>query len=162
VRLICLASVAGLALATGCTGNIDPPPGESGKPPHPVDNEAPPSGAFATVGIMDPRLLSQYEFAGSAEYLFEAKLPQDEIDNDPATSALYASAAGSQSASAQPIEWAARFIAEGICTRLRSDVARRNRVVGCTPTGIADRGCMTSFVTRFGRRALRRPLRPEE
>src|SRR5262249_36331845 len=42
------------------------------------------------------------------------------------------------------------------------DVARRNRVVGCTPTGIADRGCMTSFVTRFGRRALRRPLRPEE
>src|SRR5205085_48314 len=40
--------------------------------------------------------------------------------------------------------------------------ARRDMVVGCTPTGPGDEACMRDFVTRLGRRALRRPLTDDE
>ncbi len=40
--------------------------------------------------------------------------------------------------------------------------ARRQTLVGCTPTGSADRVCATSFVTGFGRRLFRRPLTQDE
>lgn len=43
-----------------------------------------------------------------------------------------------------------------------ADVAARDRVVGCTPSGPDDRACLQSFVESFGRRALRRPLTSEE
>jgi hypothetical protein len=39
---------------------------------------------------------------------------------------------------------------------------RRAELVGCAPTAVTDRACTRAFVTRFGRRALRRPLSDEE
>lgn len=46
--------------------------------------------------------------------------------------------------------------------RLLADLPRRDEVVGCQPVGATDAACMTEFVTRFGRRALRRTLSEEE
>lgn len=53
-------------------------------------------------------------------------------------------------------------IAIDVSTRLLSDQARRDTVVGCTPQGVSDVGCMQHFVDTFGRRAFRRPLSSEE
>lgn len=39
-----------------------------------------------------------------------------------------------------------------------ADMARRNQILGCTPRSATDTACFQSFVTTFGRRALRRPL----
>lgn len=46
--------------------------------------------------------------------------------------------------------------------RLLKDTTRRARVVGCQPAGAKDDACLKSFVTSFGRRALRRPLADDE
>ncbi|MBK8233993.1 MAG: DUF1588 domain-containing protein [Deltaproteobacteria bacterium] len=56
----------------------------------------------------------------------------------------------------------ADLLAADAADRLAEDPARRDLVVGCTPSGPGDEGCMASFITQFGRRALRRPLRDEE
>jgi len=46
--------------------------------------------------------------------------------------------------------------------RVVADPAKRAAVVGCAPSGPGDAGCFRDFVTRFGRRALRRPLATDE
>jgi Protein of unknown function (DUF1592)/Protein of unknown function (DUF1588)/Protein of unknown function (DUF1595)/Protein of unknown function (DUF1585)/Protein of unknown function (DUF1587) len=43
-----------------------------------------------------------------------------------------------------------------------ADATRRGRIVGCTPSGLADMTCLKSFVTAFGRLAWRRPLTDAE
>lgn len=53
-------------------------------------------------------------------------------------------------------------LARDVAARLLADPARRDAVVGCVPTGPQDAACMESFVRRFGRRALRRPLTEAE
>lgn len=45
---------------------------------------------------------------------------------------------------------------------LVKDSGRRQKVVGCTPSGATDETCLRSFVTSFGRRAFRRPLTADE
>jgi hypothetical protein len=57
---------------------------------------------------------------------------------------------------------AADSVAQSVVARLLADGARRDRVVGCRPAGPADEACLRSFVTAFGRRALRRPLTADE
>jgi hypothetical protein len=54
------------------------------------------------------------------------------------------------------------LLAREAVTRLFADRPRRDRVVGCTPTGPGDAACFKTFVTAFGRRALRRPLAADE
>lgn len=56
----------------------------------------------------------------------------------------------------------AETLAGDVAGRLVADPARRDAVVGCTPSGADDATCMTSFVTSFGRRMLRRPLTDAE
>jgi hypothetical protein len=56
----------------------------------------------------------------------------------------------------------AESLAIDVSTRLLANVAQRDAVVGCTPSGASDATCMESFVTTFGRRALRRPLTDAE
>ena len=43
-----------------------------------------------------------------------------------------------------------------------ADPTRRDAVLGCTPSAPRDTPCLESFVRSFGRRALRRPLDPED
>lgn len=83
-----------------------------------------------------------------------AKLPEDVIDpfdNDYST----------QEPSAVLVE-AAETLAFEAADRLLADPAKRDQVVGCTPVSPADSDCLRSFVKRFGRLALRRPLRSAE
>lgn len=54
------------------------------------------------------------------------------------------------------------FLAARASERLLADPARFDEVVGCVATGPDDDACMREFVTRFGRRALRRPLADAE
>lgn len=53
-------------------------------------------------------------------------------------------------------------LANDVATRLVADPVRRDAVVSCTPANDTDADCMTDFVGRFGRLALRRPLGAEE
>ncbi len=50
------------------------------------------------------------------------------------------------------------FLAERAADELIADAARRETIVGCTPIGASDEACLRSFISTFGRRALRRPL----
>jgi hypothetical protein len=54
------------------------------------------------------------------------------------------------------------FLAEAAATQALADAKARAALVGCTPAGPGDAACLRTFVTRFGRRALRRPLAADE
>src|SRR5262245_59826070 len=113
------------------------------------------------VGKTGLRRLSRTEYDNALRDLLRdesrsgfAKLPEDvsdPFDNDYTT----------QQASAVLIE-AAETLAFEAAARLLADPAKRDAVVGCTPTGPGDGGCLRSFVGHFGRLALRRPLTAEE
>lgn len=55
-------------------------------------------------------------------------------------------------------EQSARLVAD----RVVSDVTKLPALLGCTPSGPADAACYETFVKKFGRRAFRRTLTPEE
>jgi hypothetical protein len=136
---ICLAG----ALAFGCDGTIDGPG---------ADVEG--------VGKSGLRRLTQQEYDNTLfdllgdEQRLGRGLPRDSFnpfDND----------YRSQAASAVLVE-ALETLAEQAATELMADPTRRDAVIGCTPVGPADAGCLESFIRSFGRRALRRPLADSE
>ena len=49
-------------------------------------------------------------------------------------------------------------LAEDVADRLVAEPARRDAVVGCTPSGAADEACFRSFLSDFLPRAFRRPV----
>lgn len=53
-------------------------------------------------------------------------------------------------------------MAEEISFMLMNNPMRRDKIVGCMPSGPIDSNCMTSFIKKFGRRVFRRPLSSEE
>lgn len=55
-----------------------------------------------------------------------------------------------------------KAVAERAVDKVLADPALRSTFVGCAPTAVADTNCLTSFIRRFGRRALRRPLTDAE
>ncbi|HKP61063.1 MAG TPA: DUF1588 domain-containing protein [Polyangiales bacterium] len=55
-----------------------------------------------------------------------------------------------------------KAVAERAVDRVLADPALRSNLVGCAPTAAADTNCLSSFIRRFGRRALRRPLSAAE
>ncbi|HEX7465955.1 MAG TPA: DUF1587 domain-containing protein, partial [Usitatibacter sp.] len=57
---------------------------------------------------------------------------------------------------------AAETLSANVAARLIADVPRRASVTGCQPSGPADTACLGAFIERLGRRAFRRPPRPEE
>jgi uncharacterized protein DUF1592/uncharacterized protein DUF1588/uncharacterized protein DUF1595/uncharacterized protein DUF1585/uncharacterized protein DUF1587 len=113
------------------------------------------------VGITGARRLSRNEYDNTLRDLLLdesrsgfAKLPEDvtdPFDNDFHT----------QQPSAVLVE-AAETLATEAAARLLADPAKRDQVVGCTPTGPGDADCLRAFVTHFGRLALRRPLTDDE
>ena len=77
--------------------------------------------------------------------------PRTPFDND------YAKQAPSK-ALVEGLELLARDAAKSLI----ADSARRVAILGCTPTGPSDSACFKTFITKFGRRAIRRPLTDEE
>ena len=116
---------------------------------------------IAGVGESGARRLSQDEYDNTLRAILldesrsgYAKLPQDVVDpfdNDYLT----------QQPSAVLVE-AVETLAEEAAARLLADPAKRDQVVGCTPSGPLDAACLRSFVEHFGRLALRRPLSSAE
>lgn len=113
------------------------------------------------VGKTGARRLSRVEYDNTLRDLLLddsrsgfAKLPEDvndPFDNDFST----------QQPSGVLVE-SAETLAFEAAERLLADPVKRDQVVGCTPIGPEDADCLRSFITHFGRLALRRPLTTEE
>ena len=149
-RMFLSLFVVGLHGALGCVGIIGDPGGES------IDEET-----ETEVAVSGLRRLTAEEYAATVNDLLgfvpasvRETLPIDPLvpfDND----------FTHQKASEALIQ-GADLLAGDIATALVADPALRDKVVGCTPSGPGDATCFRSFVTTFGRRALRRPLMPPE
>jgi hypothetical protein len=154
-----LGYLVAAVLAAACTGSIVEPDGFSGgaggnaKPPSYESQEL-----VARSGL---RRLTAAEYDQTLRDLLNDSqaqsallLPEDvrtPFDND----------SSSQIASKALIE-GAEMLAADAATRLVADPARRASLVGCTPSGAGDASCFRQFLSRFGRRALRRPLATAE
>jgi hypothetical protein len=141
----------GLLLAFyGCTGDIGAPP----------TTPEVPQGAESAV-ISGARRLTRTEYDDTLRDLLQddsragfALLPEDvsdPFDNDYHT----------QKVSPSLIE-AAETLANDAADRVIADASVRDAILPCSPSGADDNVCLAAFVSAFGRRALRRPLRPEE
>src|SRR3954469_9284805 len=139
------------AAGASCVGKI----GGSG------GDGTPPGTAMVTVGPTGLHRLSRIEYDNTlADLLGDgsrsgfAALPEDvndPFDNDFSTQLV----SGALIASAETL-------AAGAATRALADPGKRAALVGCAPSGPADRTCLESFVRAFGRRAFRRPLTEDE
>jgi hypothetical protein len=152
VRLIFATALLSAVFAASCVGNIgDGSEGETA--PGVIDPDLVPAGGlrrhttaeyFNTVrDLLSNETLPVYELLPAD--------PRTPFDND-----------FLEQVASQGLIDSADFLAERAADDLLLDTARRDAVVGCTPTGPSDEACMRSFVTAFGRRALRRPLTEEE
>src|SRR5688500_16496840 len=143
-------------LVAACTGVIAEPPSGTG-PAASADRLGDPHG----LGLSGARRLSREEYRSTILELTGVDvgtevelLPEDAstpFDNDYTT----------QIASQALVE-AFGALATRVADRVVADPGLRDRVVGCTPAGADDTACYREFVTRFGRRALHRPLAPDE
>jgi hypothetical protein len=145
-----LKCVLAVALVAACNGDIGGHDGTGGTS----------VGALA-YGPTGLHRLSRIEYDNTlADLLGDgsrsgfASLPEDvndPFDNDFSTQLV----SGALIASAETL-------AAGAAMRILADTAKRNALVGCTPSGPGDQACLESFVRGFGRRAFRRPLTDEE
>ncbi len=146
------ACVLGATAALGCTGEIVGK-GTGGGPA--ATEEA------LAVGPSGLRRLTRVEYDNALRDLLGdatrpgfAKLPEDvrdPFDNDYKTQLV-------SGALVESVE----TLADETVARTLADPARRAMVVPCTPKGPDDAACMRTFITQFGRKALRRPLTDDE
>lgn len=128
--------------------------GDTGDPSAPVDPEV--LDRVAPSGV---RRMTAVEYAATVRDLVDVDVdaalllpedPRQPFDND------------------YRIQVASQALIEG-AELLAADIAglalvpeKRDALVGCVPSGVDDEACFRSFVTAFGRRALRRPLSTDE
>src|SRR5262245_1155508 len=146
-----------LVLSAACVGNI----GEHGQG-GPADGTIPTLGVDAdTIAASGLRRLTASEYYNTlVDLLHDDQLPVFELAPTDARSP-FDNDYSSQVASQGLID-AADFIAEKAADRLVADLIRRDQIVGCVPADAGDEDCLRSFVTTFGRRALRHTLTAEE
>ena len=133
-----------VAMANGCSGEI----GDGANKPDPHAQEAVISGA---------KRLTRVEYDNTlADLLLDttqsgfAALPEDvtdPFDNDYHT----------QKVSPALIE-SAEALARGAAERALASPSVMAEIVPCTPSGAGDEACLRSFISTWGRRALRRPV----
>jgi len=159
VALLALAS-----LSVSCDGAIGDPPfaGSTGRPGVPDGTfHVDPGDPRQALGPSGLRRLTQAELRATIEDLLGSD-PGADVELVPADATTpFDNDYTTQIASAALIE-GVKAVADRAADRLLADAAMRDRIVGCTPAGPSDATCLRSFVTRFGRRALRRPLSEEE
>lgn len=154
-RVLLVAALASGAVACEDASSDPLRPGGEGYVPDGVD----PLMHGAGLGPVHLRRLSRAELqrtlrdalgVDATPYL--DALPEDErtpFDNDAST----------QHPSAALTEGARVFAGQVVAA---IDDPSLRAMVGCAPTGPTDRGCLSAFVERIGRRLLRRPLTPDE
>lgn len=129
--------------------------GEPHDPGAPVDPVV-----LERVGASGMRRLTAVEYAATVRDLLGVDvdaallLPEDwrqPFDNDYTT----------QVASQALIE-GAELLGSDVAELALASPSSRDMIVGCVPADVADEVCFRSFITSFGRRALRRPLTEDE
>ncbi len=173
-RPLVLASLAFLLGSEGCYAGMDSPPiaddettggsgGGSGVASSSSSGgEEPPAEATVLdrVGEAGLRRLTSAEYATTVRDLLGVEvdaallLPEDwrkPFDND------YTDQLASQAL----IE-GAELLAADVAALALNTANSRDAVVGCQPEGVTDVACLRTFLTAFGRRALRRPLTADE
>jgi hypothetical protein len=163
--------LAAAMIAAACTGSIVDPPtsaergGSSGSsssgswpegsaPPPSTQSEAlvPKSGARRLTAAEYDATLA--DLLGETNVRSELLLPEDvrtPYDND-----------STDQVASQALIEGAEMLAVEAAARLVADPVRRSSLVGCSPAGAGDSQCFRSFLEKFGRRALRRPLAEAE
>jgi len=139
----------------GCVGNIGDKGASSSEPAPQVTEDA------LMAAVSGVRRLTTDEYDNVLEDLLgddtrssALLLPtdvKDPFDNDYTTQKV-----------SQALIESAEALATAASARLLSDPSKRDVVVGCKPTGPDDEDCLRHFIATFGRKALRRPLEPEE
>ena len=164
MRLLSATVIAVTCLGTGCgPGSIGDALGEADAPTETPPDVVLPAGAPGLEVLEQPglRRLTMHEYHATLEALIgDASEPgRDLWPEDPRTP-FDNDAAHQDPTSA--LVMAAESAAIAAADALTADAARRDALVRCSPTAVDDEACMRSFVTSFGRRALRRPLRGDE
>jgi hypothetical protein len=157
LRLVCW-----LGLLSGCTGYSFGP----GRDADGIEVGIDPSvevdvAELQGVGPLGIRRLTRTEYIATIRELLGKDIPEafTSLPDDPGLP--FRNDYRGQTASAGLIE-ALQQLAELMTDRVLADAAARDALVGCTPTGPTDEPCLRSFIERFGRRALRRPLAQED
>jgi len=125
------------------------------------DGDAEPPENAEEIGRTGLRRLTSREYdATLADLLYDETAASNLLlPEDPRTP--FDNAYADQNPSLALIE-GAELLASDAAARLVADPAKRDLVVGCTPTGPDDAACFDAFVASFGRRAFRRPLTDDE
>ena len=149
-------AVATALLASACVGDIGDRTSTNG-------SGAPSTGTTdAELELAPPVLprLTATQYRNSLVALFGASIPDTPVEPDTNPHLFYSIGATSTTLSelgAQQYEQAADAVTHWIF----GDAGRRAALVGCQPAAPGD-ACVSEFLTRFGRRALRRPLADDE
>jgi len=118
--------------------------------------------AFGPATAFQLRRLTTEQYTTSARTLLgvsTAGMPAIEEVSPVGGFAAIGAASGSVSGmGVAQFENAARFLAHAAF----ADAANKQKLVPCTPAGVADTTCLGSFVAAFGKRAFRRPLTADE
>jgi hypothetical protein len=140
-------------LVASCIGDIGGDPDEihSAIPPE-VANEVGVSGARRLTSVEYESTV--FDLVGVVPTAATLTLPTDDrtpFDND-----------HTKQIASQALIDGAEILAGEIATTVVASSALRTAIMPCVPTGPADEACFRSFVSTFGRRALRRPLADAE
>jgi hypothetical protein len=133
------------ALTTGCRGSIDGGPTRDDGQPR----------AYAPAPVVLPRLTAD-QYRATLEDVLGEELPAVALEADTNPYLFYNVGATTTTLSevgTQQYEEAAHAIA----ATMIDDPARRDRLVGCTPSAPGD-ACVQGFLARIGARLFRRPL----
>lgn len=148
-----LLAAVPLALASGCVGDI----GDGGS----SDVEIPSAKDANEVGVSGARRLTAREYHDAVLDLTGVDLPDAELILPVDERTPFDNDFTKQIASQALVDGADLLAGEAAQAAL-ADPALRQKIVPCTPAGPTDEACFRTFVTSFGRRALRRPLTAAE
>lgn len=155
-------------LLAGCSGSSGQSPEEASPdgPARPGDGSSisPPAHDPSGLGVgrSGPRRLTKREYANTVQTLLGSVLTEADLQELPVDALSPFDNDYNTQEQWQQVALAAERLAEKASQRALADTARRSQLVGCTPKGPQDAECLRSFIQRFGRRALRRPLTAEE
>lgn len=137
----------------------DDPHGDSAE--QPPDHDAIPGLGPEALGPTGLRRLSREELARTLADLV-GPLPDGLIDAIPIDTETPFDNDYPTQASSPTLVDGLLALSTGVAEHVLADLDRTEAVLGCTPTGANDEGCLRTFAASLGRRALRRPIANEE
>jgi len=160
-RSTCSSLVSLALLGMACTGSISGPPGPGGTDPAPpsspggVEQDTTQPGAAS--GLPTLRRLTATQYANALKDVLGEPIPTLVLDSEPAAYGFTSVGASSVVTSTLGVE---RYetAALAVAAQVFSDPAHRVGLTGCTPVGVEDTACTSSFLGSLGRKLYRRQL----